>query len=631
MIALQPSLFVTLVFALLAVAAVFHFARISRSRYSFVLLLIPVTLVGLYQVFSWKKLSALRMDSVPVLFDWGSPFVFGLWFDYLGMLYIGVAAFCLIIYLINYPVYQKESENYHLLSSVPLILIGVMLSWAALTPWVSLTGWVVSAFGAAISMGREVQKNDIESRSGIDIFCLRFGGILLAWLGVCILSVSGIELRWDSLSGWDQSPSGVLGCSLMLFGVFSQFHCFPFLKWTAEQSESSRPAKIILSDILYSIAVLAILIRLAPHLGESILFPVFGWVSLLSAFLSVLPGLLCRSWRSSFSIYVMSFVPLLFASLVFSGQIATIALHLGFVLSLQALTYLSGYFGERFEKSKGDSEKDSRLAWIRFFCYVCGVAASGVVGFLGFGGQILWYVSVLSQPVLLGFTCVLFLFSSALLWRTVKKIALETRYSDFDFRPLISCIVLLVFSLGIFWTGRLTGGVIPGGRDLYFLSLLEQIQPFIQLEKNEFSKAFLFYCGPLFIAAVAIVGVDSYSIPRTGFFNRFSDFVLSGYRFRLLANWLAFQVKGVFFEMESLLAEKNWNRASRYFVSRPLSSLGAGVVTADDVISEKTTAFLRWIFLSIGELLREIQNGKLHWYLFFVWGMFAVIALRVFL
>lgn len=503
---------------------------------------------------------------------------------------------------------------------------GVALAWFALTPWLALTGTAITLLAGFLALGRQWDspgEAQIATRFGYE----RSWGLLLSLFGLYVLAGEHAPLRLLRTVGAWSTPattSVYLGAGLLFFGAFVQLQPFPFLGWIMKPSETPSPARITVSQVFSAWAVFALLVRLEPQFREEGLFPDLGWLGLVSSALAALAGLMSSQWRLSLGAWLSAGFSLAVAALAFGGPSVAFSIAIGSGLSAGALAA----FGEAIESGGIISPAGKqRASWAKVGCALAAASGSGFAGFLSAGGLVRTGSLVWSQPGLVGVSAVVLFVFVFLGWKVAwQAIALRVS-TQASWIAILAPYGLVVLSLGVIWSGTLSGGVIPGDPDRVFHSLLSLFfGPGGETWGDETASApasGLYWTVQLLAAGAALITVGrkpdfwpgvSRRLPR------FSVFVASGYgvdalfqRALLGLTWTGnFGVR--FFD------RSRWGRWLFGLLSQGAHRGAAFVATADLKLSRGLGEAVRSWVEAPAKALQLIQNGDVQWYLFFAVG-----------
>jgi hypothetical protein len=504
---------------------------------------------------------------------------------------------------------------------------GVALAWYALTPWLALTGTAITLFGGFLALGRQWDtpgEAQIAMRFGYE----RSWGLLLSLFGLYVLAGEHAPLSLlRSAGAWSTptTPSVFLGAGLLFFGAFVQLQPFPILGWVMKPSETPSPARIMVSQVFSAWAVLALLVRLEPQFREEGLFPDLGWLGLASSALAALAGLLNTQWRLSLGAWLSSGFSLAVAALAFSGPSAAFSIAIGAGLGAAALAA----FGAALESGGTVSHAGKQRAiWAKVGCGIAAAAGTGFAGFISAGGLVRAGSLVWSQPALVGAGAVVLFVLVFLGWNVARQaISAFKDSTQASWVAVLAPYGLIVLSLGVIWSGTLSGGLIPGDPDRVFHSLFSLFfGPAGEAWGDEAAIApasGLYWMIQLLAAGAALMTAGRNPDFWPGVARklpRFSAFVESGY--------------GVDALFERVLLGLTWtgNVSVRYFDRSRWGSwlsglLGRGahrgatfVAIADLKLSRGLGEAVRGWVEAPAKALQLIQNGDVQWYLIFAVG-----------
>ncbi|MGZ3707684.1 MAG: hypothetical protein ACXWPM_02490, partial [Bdellovibrionota bacterium] len=238
--------------------------------------------------------------------------------DFAGIGVSTLAAILSVLIVFNGALFTREPRSERVYSAIAFGAAGVALSWLAASPWLAFMGISLSVFGGFLSLGNRWDSNR-EADSAIRYAWERAWGLVFAMLGASILASTRRGLVWGSveLASPDSLSVNTAGAILLVLGLFVQTQSFPFFGRMVAVSETQPAIRVFASQVLPALAAFSILFRFEAQLRSVGVFPVFGWIALASAILTLLSGILQNSWRSGLS---------LFCAAGFSMSLAALAL-----------------------------------------------------------------------------------------------------------------------------------------------------------------------------------------------------------------------------------------------------------------------------------------------------------------
>jgi hypothetical protein len=524
------------------------------------------------------------------------------------------------------PARDPRSGRFH--AAMGLGAGGTALAWLALTPWLALTGGALAVFGGFLALGARWDGEDEAS------IAVRFGyerswGLLLSLLGLCMLAGERAPLTLQHVAGgWAAGDGGtavMLGAALLFFGTAIQLQPFPLLGWVMRESETRCSTRIVISQVLTAWAAFALFTRLEPQFRDMGLFPVLGWLGLVSSALASLAGVFSSSWRLGLGAWLSAGFSLAVAALAFAGPSSGFCVLVGAGLGAAALAN----FGTALES--GGAAPSPVASWAKFGCAISAAAGTGFAGFVASGGFSRMVTQMWLQPALVG-TGAVILFAYVFLgwkvaWQAIASPPASTAPAGLSWVEALASLALVLVSLGLFWSGTLSGGAIPGDPDRVMHSLLTAFfGPGADAWGEE--AAIGPSVGVYWAVQVAAIVAAYVTTGRKPEFwpgvsrrvPRFSAFVSSGYgidavfmRLRAGLSWLgAASVR--------LLDRKIWNAWFPEIVGR-VARRGAALFAAADLrLSRGLGEAVRAWVESPAKALQLIQNGDVQWYLFFAVG-----------
>lgn len=532
---------------------------------------------------------------------------------------------------------QPRAER--LYAAVAISSAGAVLTWFALTPWLALMGLTATLLGGFFALGVHWE-SEAGSSAGIRFAFERAGGLILAVVGAAGLAASRGGLNWAEESGWVSASAlpgvDLLSGAIFLIGLLIQFQSFPFIGGFLPETPISAPIRLILAQLLPATAAFAILVRTEPFFRSSGLLPAVGWFSLLSATMGIGSGLFQKRWNSAFSIWASAGFSLASSVLAFSGPLDGAALFIGLSLGVAVVAVSqSGARNAGEEVGRGQKTAASKIA------AMTGAALStGVPGFVSAGAAVSWFAGAWTDfPALALFILVFFLFVS-LAWRLASNAPFAPPYESARTWFRTAPFVLALLGLGILWSGKVTGGALPGDYDLLTASFLERMNFARGKTPDEeiFGSAVLAYWLVLALGIVlgAWLGIREQDETKTpaktpgdrGFAGQLSRFIGQGYEIdRAAAAILRGIVAWVGF-VEKWIGIRLWSA----WLPQSLALSVAVVSRTVQRFDQQLSSALRNVVSKTVEVpakgLQLLQNGDVQWYLVFAIGCGITILLH---
>ncbi len=532
-----------------------------------------------------------------------------------------IAAALSALFVLNRSVTEREPRQERLFAAALTGSIGMTLAWLSLTAWLAFGGILLTIFSGFLALGTHW---DDSTGAGVAARYARerSAALLLSIFGAFALASSGVDLVLVAKASAPLPVGASLGGLLLVLGLFAQTQPFPMSGWLTLPSRASASGRIIFAQAFSAVAALAPLIRLEPLLRASGILQTLGWVSLVSTVLISFQGLFQADWRPAMSAWISASFGLTTCVLAFSGPWAAFSLLLAALFAAFVFTLLA---------SIGADERNRFAS--RMCLLIAAATGAGLAGFVGFSGSLKSLVDVADNATLataLG----LARFAVALLaWKLVWLVPEQRKPGAGHWSGLAIPVIVILASLGVFWTGSLTGGAIPGNPDQVMNSALNFF--FGSPESGDAARVLtassLLWGGVLGALAIAFWssgrGEDRWLRIR-GTLPRFASFIEEGYgadRFfgQLLrgATWLANQ-------LGTWLDHALWGRwvpgAADWVLTRT-----SGLLNRAD--GGLIVAIHRGVHRGVhvpAKLLQLVQNGDLQWYLFFAIGSGIAIILH---
>jgi hypothetical protein len=196
--------------------------------------------------------------------------------------------------------------------------------------------------------------------------------------------------------------------------------------------------------------------------------------------------------------------------------------------------------------------------------------------------------------------------------------------ADVPWLVILSAYVCILLSLGVVWTGTITGGLLLGDPDHLIHSLFSE---FFGPKATELSNAADFitassiYWGSLVVALATAYWTSGRMEDRwltlAGVIPRTSQFIASGYGIDSMMNRLNQGLVWFGKSAESLIDIKIWADWMPKMLSTGVGTASKTISNLDEKISASLAAVLKKLVETPARFLQLIQTGDLRWYLFF--------------
>lgn len=552
-----------------------------------------------------------------VLFSENDSFVLGLLQDRLSFIFSILSLAIVGILLFSRIHLLAECRPEKIYSAIMISVSGVILSFIALTPWMVLPGFFLILLGGGILLLSGGGDFDSEASVAITFFRGRSIGILIAFLGGCILATRSStfflnEVVSSDLKNHDQLLSTKLGFFFFIFGLFIQVQAFPFLGGLSLSSTVSLSFRVLIGQIYPSWAVFSVLSRLCPELSFVGMSRWFGYLFFGSAILTAISGLLETEKQKCLQLWITSGIVLSFALLTYTELSAAVALL--FCVSICGLC-LSIFL-----------EENSFIVPFLSFS-----SATGMVGFVS-AHSLLKAIEKMSEEryffIPLGFYLAGFFLFSLLGWRSFWRFFRSNKSAnETSWFKNISSFFLVFLSSGLFWTGTFSGQVFPANIDRFSFSLFElffeNFEKVTVLQESSFPllSVSLLHWGALFF---------SMSIAYWIFTRGKDPWLISGDQWPILRRLLGESFLDRFLLSQFFLSVGRFS--SKAFDNYAWAKLSSQ--KSPSVLCFVSNLFLELdycVFLSLeyfiknginilAKALQFIQNGDLKWYLFLVFS-----------
>lgn len=549
--------------------------------------------------------------------------------DQVGLLMTGLSLAVGALLLSQRKAMAREPRIERVFSATCLSTAGLAVAWISATPWLALAGIALTVLGGFVALGSR-WGSDQEATLASRFLKERSWGMLLTLLGVCGLIAFRPGTDWADAAAWASLPadrwSEELGAVLLVAGIFVQFHPFPFLSTLVASSEVSTTIRVVLIQLFPAWAAYALLIRLSPQLRALGVLSLLAWVQLASAVLALGAGLLQQYWRAGFHLWVSAGLSISVAVLAFSDSVTAVSLLVGIILGASVVASSASML----TSGTGGGAGTDRSAWVKAAGLFGMAAASGMVGFVSAGGGIGWISQNWGDPVRSGtFTFVLFLFA-LLGWKQALIILKISQKVDLGWGSVLSPFVLVILSLGIVWTGTITGGAVIGTFDQFFASPLQILLGSPQaVDEASFLSASGAYWG-VFAVALAVawwVSTKAPWKPRSPGLANLVATVAAGYGVDQLASRALGGVAWIGSAAVEWIDRKFWWTWVPVGADVGVRRLAEAASKADGFMTERLRIALTRSVEVPSKLLQLLQSGDVQWYLFFAIG--SAVALLI--
>jgi hypothetical protein len=525
---------------------------------------------------------------------------------------------------------EQRAQRIH--AAAAISAAGVALAWVALTPWLAFVGITLATLGGFVALGTRWNVVESEATLAARFIRERAWGLTFMALGGCALAGSGVPLAWEPGTAWSAAEGAGTGAALLVTGLLLQLQPFPFLGWSVMASDSPSAARIGFAQVFPGLAAFALLFRLHPLLQSLEALPTIGWISLASAALTTLSGLLQRDWRLSLGLWTSAAFGLAGASLAFAGPWAGLAWLLGAALGALALALLGTALSAGGIPSGAGLK---RAAWARAGIVASAAAGTGMIGFVSAGGSLRWLMALAEDPSLAAAAAIATFGVALLGWKTAWQELRLKSSTQAHWAAVVSPLVLAILGLGVVWTGLVSGGAVPGGADRIGETALFDAF-FGAWTADPWDAAFYtaswLHWGAALLAALGAWWTtgrkqDSW-LRMSEAFPRVTSFVAEGYRVdRLAARAIrALAWTGAAFVRS--LDETAWGRWVPSAVAWPVTRLSRAAAAGDERISAALEHVLRRSTDVPAKFLQLVQSGDLQWYLLFAVGSGIAILLH---
>lgn len=521
---------------------------------------------------------------------------------------------------------NKEPRVERIYAALGFCFPGVALAWFSLTPWLAIIGLLFTVFGGFLALGARWDSLS-DANTATRFAWERMSGILLCIFGACGLAANRISFGWmepvEALSTVQRSTAhDFMGASLLILGLYLQSQPFPLLGWLSSASQGLISIRVIFAQASTAVAAFGVLYRLEPQLRRIGLFPHFGWISLVSAFLALAMGLGQTSLQASLGAWLSAGMSLCVAALAFSGQASGLSLLFGVFLGVVAI---ASCFGVMDTSSSVTESALRRGRWIKVIGFLGMCSATGMIGFFSASGIIHWITLSWKTP-LQASVVLLVLFLFALLgWKLMWTQIRANRPVELSWFSIFCSFSFIGSSIALFWTGRITGGVFPSAYDQVFPSLLEYF-----FTNDDFAfpdRGLTGLIAPGFLVIFLTALVSAFWVVRKDASKDESQNpsglrkkIVNGYGVDEFAKFLMDLFKRIGLGIESLVDQKIWSEwipgAMSYSIRR-ISKISSDL---DTEIYRRFFSVLKNGVEAPAKAMQFLQNGDVQWYLLLAVG-----------
>ena len=538
---------------------------------------------------------------------------------------------------LNRRLIQKENHPERIYAGVLMSVAGVAVSWLALTPWLAILGLTLTTLGGAAALGAQ-RDPEVTSRFGQE----RMWGFVFTFLGAAVLGGGRHALSLDR--GFSLGAGGLppvfdsIGSSFLVLGVYLYLQPFPFFGWLAREPKISSAASLVMTQLFAAMGCFGLVIRFETELRSLGVFSYFEWIALVSALLAAICGIAQENWKTALPLWVSAAMSFAFADLCFSGGLSAFTILMGIVISAAALSFIA------CSQEWGTLGKDA--PWLRALLFAAMAPGMGMIGFVSCGGYVRMMTLAGQDPVHAASFLFVLIIINFLLWKCAfsilskrmerKKIAPDIEHEEHrdSMIPVASAGLLLILSLGLLWSGTITGGALPHDPDRVFSSWFGVLFGSSATEWGDDSTVAV--GEGLFWAGVILPGLFSFWLFGRG--DRVIKslrgspglyrFLQTGYGIDHAGEWMdiAFRRTGKF--LEYWISEKisiTWLPAK---LQRALNATAHRIARVDQRVYLRGGMLFRQWFEAPAKTFQLILNGDLQWYLFFAIGSIVAILIH---
>lgn len=539
----------------------------------------------------------------------------------LGLWMILLVAALSAALLLTRPVIAREPRSERIFAAIGISTAGTALSWISVTPWLAFAGIALTVLGGFIALGSR-WPTDAEAALATRYAWERSWGLILSMIGAAGLTATRAAESWMGSAGWGNGIElDLFSAGLLVFGLAVQFQPFPFFSWAVSPTEALPSVRAILVFGFPAASAFAVLVRLEPQLRALELMPVAGWAFLASSILAVATGTLQSLWRAGHATWMSAGMTLSAAVLCFSGPSASIPVFSGFLLGACALAFNATALAVGGAHSQANK---NRAVWAKATGWTATGAASGMVGFVTCGGALQWLAQAWPTPgQAVVFAVTLFLVGF-LGWKLMWDLARVDVPVQLPWSAVLAPFLPLFLSLGVVWTGTITGGAVPGSFDQFLKPLINALVPG-SFPWSVDEAVFLGTSWTYWLSILAAIGagawvssfLPAWTKARSGAGSYLLKFISRGYGFEALAARVLNLLVVAGNLGESLIDRKIWRGAIPEALSRTAQSLALVASRMDRVVSDVLRSTARVSVDAPAKALQVLQSGDVQWYLLF--------------
>ena len=497
----------------------------------------------------------------------------------------------------------KQHQKNLFFGSLTLSVSGAIIALVSATPFTLVLGLVYCLVGVYFtSFGFSGVAED-------SYFAIRLPrnqaiGIICILLGLIALSAS---------------PTSVLAGILLVAGIFVLCGAFPVMGSSSELASIPLSHRFFQGLLFPSMIAYVLLVRQSSSLAELGILPPLEYAALVLCFMSAFCGTLQSRAKESLLHWLSSAMLLGLAIASFLDFAKSFSWVLSTILSGVSFLFLTDIFSY---DSQEEDQSSSKATVAKIGLFLSGICGSGMIGFVGALGLTEFASYSIGTPLLAGVFGAAWLFLSILLWKIVFILSKTKVRPHITWFSVSAPIVLSIIGLGVFWSGCLSGTLLPGAPDRVIGSAFEFF--FGNFDSGLQYAAFGLSYGILLLAIIlSYLGWASgtpiqlkleKSYPRVIRVLRNGLGADDGFKFLIRLLVLAAEI------ISHWVDEKISNEYVPHGLGVIFGKIGRLAEKINDVISENLDHTVRIISDVPGKGLQLVQSGNLQWYLVFAIG-----------
>ena len=504
--------------------------------------------------------------------------------------------------------------------SLTFSVLGAVTACVSATPFMLALGLVQALFGvffAGLGNSRE------DAAFAIRLPRDQMIGVLFSLLGLVALNAASGSIIWSGAElSLSPSPANMLAGVLLATGIFILSGSFPVFG-SASQEVTLPLSNRLFQGLLFPGSIAYILwLRESPLWSALGIASSLGYAALVLAFLSALCGCLQSRARESILHWLSSFLLLGLAMVVFLDSAKSYAWFISTLFSGMSFFFLNRAFSEKESGKKLSAPRSPKQYVAKTALFMTALSGAGVLGFVGAYPLLELSSRASETPVLAGVFGLSWLFLSLLFWKIIFVFHKRTLRPEASWLLISAPLVLVVASLGVWWTGCLSGGAIVGDPDRVMNSLLELF--FGKSESVLHGVGYGLGYGVLALAAVCAYLGWSRETLLDERLEKASPQLIRVLRAGMGADW--FFLHALRIATASAKWAGHWidgkisNELIPSGLSRALRKIAQIVDELNQVFSRGLDNSVRVLGEVPGKGLQIVQSGNLQWYLVFAIG-----------